>query len=111
MATTYTIDGSTASIAPFGVQWVREPIGQDHNGAPLYPQKYNVILSFPESEPAWAKEWLDLADGASHTIDVLNRSQTSFKTLSPVWVSIDQYPPQEDIHTGPFILRIVGADD
>ena len=105
----FGIDGSAASIAPVTVQWMREQIGTSHEGAPLLPSKWNVIMSFDSASPSHAKEWLDLEDGASHTIDTLARNQLGWKTLSPVYIKVDQYPAQEDIHSGPFVIRVTNA--
>lgn len=111
MATTFAIDGSAASIKPVNVSWQRQRIGTDHAAAPLVASKWEVVMSFDSASPPHAAEWLDLEDGASHTIDTLARNQLGWKTLSPVYIAVDQYPAQEDIHSGPFVIRITNATD
>lgn len=106
---TYKIDGTTASLAPFSVSWQRIHLGIDHNGAPIYATKNNVICRFPAASPTFARQWIALEDGASHSINMLGPDSLSFFDLSPIYVTVVDPPEMTDIHSGEFTIMITGS--
>ena len=109
MAENYTVDGVTASLAPFSVQWQNVTIGTDHNGAPIHSLNKQVVLSFSPGSPTYARQWLDTVDGGSHTFDVLDERQLGYVTLSPIYVSTDDFPAIEDINVNGFTITLLRA--
>lgn len=110
MATETQVDGTTASVAPTEVFWVRHVIGTDHNNAPILAGKDDVVLRFDASSPTAARQWTSLEDGSSHTITTLGPESTKFFDLSPVYVRVEERPIITDIHSGPFSIRITNAE-
>ena len=109
MAVVYAINGVSASLAPYSQQWQKTVIGTNHLGAPIYARKRQVTMSFDEGTLAYAKQWTDLANGASHTLDVLDENLLTFVTLSPVYVTVEQWPETRSAHASEFSIRVTNA--
>lgn len=107
----YTIDGIGASIAPQTVQWQDIQVGTDHQGAPIYSQYKNVIMRFSAASPTHARQWTDLADGASHSLNILERDGLGYTTVSPVYIQLTEPPQSMDIHTTEFSLTVMRATE
>lgn len=111
MATTYAIDGTPTTRGPATIQWRQIQVGTDHERRPIYSQYWEVDLSFPQGSITDHKEWTDIVDGGSHTLDVLGRDELGFRTLSPVSVRYTSRPVVSATISGPFVLTITGAID
>ena len=109
MAEAFTVNGTTASLAPYRQVERDISIGIDHNGAPIYSSYKEIDLFFESASVTFAQQWMAMANGGSHTVDVLARNQIAYKTLSPIYIRINEYPPTESGLTGPFNLTIVKA--
>lgn len=107
MTTYYAINGSAASLAPFSQTWRKIQIGTDHNGAPIFSGFKEVDMSFDAASITYHKEWTDLENGGSCTLDILNEQQLGFITVSPVYVMITQRPAIESAVSMPMSLTIL----
>lgn len=104
----YLINGEQASIAPATIWWQPNPVGTDHNGAPIYSKFYNVLLEFDACTPAEASQWLNAASvGGSVSLTFPNRwSAASFVTFSPVYMNLTEPPNYETINMAPFRITV-----
>ena len=109
MTTFFAIDGGSASLAPWSQRWRKIQIGVDHNMAPLYSANKEIDLQFDAASITYHKQWLDIDDGGSHTLDVLAENQLGYVTLSPVYIKVNQYPDIQATVSMEFSLTILGA--
>jgi hypothetical protein len=107
MATTYTIDGTTAALAPYAVTYQNVEVGVDHNGAPILSAFKEVTLQFDGASITYAREWLNTQDGAPHSFDILGDTSLGFVTLSNIYVRVESYPTIESVLAGPFSIKLL----
>ena len=107
MATTWTINNSTAALAPYSIVWNKIQAGTDHNGAPIFSAYKEVELRFESASITFAREWLNTENGAAHTFDILGELSLGFITLSNIYVAVEQYPVVESVIAGPFTLKLL----
>lgn len=109
MTTDYKINGTSTSIGPVSVQWLRTKIGTDHNGAPLYALDNQVIMQFDGGSPPHVREWLNATSGGSVSLTTLNRWNLGFTTLSGVYMEASREPDFSDVNLGAFTITVMGA--
>ncbi len=109
MTTVFAINGVAASLAPHTQTWRTIQVGTDHNKAPLYSANKEIDLEFDAASITFHKQWLDINDGGSHTLDVLAENELGFVTLSPVYIKIINYPSVQSAVSMEFSLTILGA--
>lgn len=108
--TLYLINGSEASIGPTNVRWIPFPLGQDHNGQPLYSLNYDVELRFAAGASTDdANQWLLNTSSGSIDLALPNRWGLDFTDLSGVYVEITEPPVLEDVHMSEWSLLVHGA--
>lgn len=107
MANFYAINGTAASLAPFKQTWRKVEIGVDHNGAPIFSGFKEIDLEFDAASITYHRQWTDLENGASHTLDVLNEQQLGYVTLSPVYIRITERPATQSAVSMPMKLTIL----
>jgi hypothetical protein len=110
MAITYAINGSAASIAPTSVQWLKNQVGVDHNGAPIFSTNNNIIMTFDPSSATEARQWLDLAStGGSYNLTTLDQWKAGTTILSSIYFQITRPPVFTNNFAGPFTLTVLKA--
>lgn len=102
----YSIDGVSASLAPYSQRPLKSIMGTDHNGAPLFSGMTGAVLSFDAASITYHKQWLDTVDGGSHTFDILGEQSLGYVTLSPCYVTVEEWPSIESTISQPFTLII-----
>lgn len=110
MATDYTLNGFTTSVAPISQKWEPMILGTDHNLSPIYGALWNVRLNFAESVALEGAEWVDSASsGASVNVTVLDRYQTTYTDLSGVYMQVENQPEITAGYMTPFSIVIKGV--
>ena len=109
MATTYTINGLTASMAPFSVRWRQQAVGRSHDQRALYSGNWEIDLSFGAASISWGQQWLDAASSGSANLTVLDKYKISFTDLSAVQLEVLAWPNIENINFGPWEMVVRGA--
>lgn len=105
----YAINGASAMISPYEQLYEQTQIGTNHNGAPIYARKKHVVLRFDQCPLEHANQWISLAGTASHTLDIVSETSISYVTLSPVYVSVEEWPATFEAHAGQFAIRITNV--
>jgi hypothetical protein len=110
MATEYTLNGFTTSIAPVSQRWEPLVLATDHNLAPIYGALWNINLMFDVSTIVEGREWLDAtSSGGSVNGTVLDRYQTDYTDLSGVYLQVEGQPDVLAGHFAPFSIVIKGV--
>ena len=109
MATTYTVNGVSASLAPINVLWQGMPVGRDHTQRAIYSGNWEVHLMFPPASISWGQQWLHAASAASANVTVLRQYQLGFTDLSGVQLEVLTYPGIENINFTEWSMVIRGA--
>jgi hypothetical protein len=109
MALDYTINGVTASIAPFSQRWRQIEVGRDHLQRAIYSGNEEIDLDFGPCSITMARQWLDAASAGSANITVLNRYGIGWTDLSGVNLQVVTYPAVQAGNAADFNLVIKGA--
>lgn len=109
MATTYAINGTATSIAPFSQQWMQIKLGADHTMRPILAGNEEIVLNFDSASITMAREWLEAASTGSKTITVLTRYGLGYTDLSGVYLDVTAYPAIESGVSGPWSMVVKGA--
>lgn len=107
MANAFTLNNSTASLAPYSVLWRNVEIGQDHNGLILYARHKEIDMQFDSGSVSFAREWIERASSGSLNMDVIEQNGLGYKTLSGVILRITNYPDLQSVVSGPFSLTVL----
>lgn len=97
------------SLAPYQVWYEPIPVGVAHTRQTIYSGDYNVHLTFPESTPEEAAQWIDAVSAGSVNATIIGRLTTSFSDLSGIYFNIDNFPTMESIYMTGFSLTINGV--
>lgn len=107
----YMLNGASVSISPFRQTNTPNIAGISNTGAPVQSTYWNVQLDFDQSSPEDMSQWLDAASvGASVSVTLLDRYNTSFITVSPVYLRLDNAPSLEDIHANQWSLTVLRVE-
>lgn len=109
MATTYTINGTAASLGPISVRWRGMLVGRDHTQRGIYSGNWEVDLSFPPASIAWGQQWLNAASAASANITILAHHSIGYTDLSGVQLEVIEYPAVEDVNFTAWTMVVRGA--
>jgi hypothetical protein len=109
MATTYALNGTTASLAPYQVRWRLVEIGRDHDGRPLYSGYKEIDLAFEAGSVTYARQWIERASSGSLTLDVLDQVGLGYRTLSGVFMNVVDWPDVQGTWAGQFSLMVTRA--
>lgn len=109
MATDFTINGATASLAPSTQTWRQVQIGRDHLMRPIYAGNEEIDLEFDSASITMARQWLEAASGGSLSITVLNRYGIGWTDLSGVYLEVVQFPVIQSGYAGGWSMKVIGA--
>ena len=109
MATDFTINGESASIAPYSQRWRQVSVGRDHTKRSIYSGNEEIDLSFDGASITMARQWLEAASGASANITVLRRYSLGWTDLSAVQLEVVDAPAVEAGMATPWTMIIRGA--
>ena len=109
MATDFTVNGTTADIAPTAQTWRQILIGRDHNQVPIYAGNWEIDLAFQPASITFGQQWLDASSSGSANITVLNKYQTGFTDLSAISMEVTQPPQVTAGHFTEFVITVRGA--
>lgn len=108
MATEYTIDGVTASLAAAEQRWRPIQLGR-YNHKRLIQEDWEVELYFPPCSITHMRQWCEPASAASTNVTVLNKYKTAYTDLSGVHLIVADPPALEAAVSGPFTIIIQGV--
>ena len=109
MATDYTVNGVTASLAPINVKWRGMQVGRDHTQRQILSGNWEIDLTFGPASITWGQQWLQAASAASANVTILNQYQIGFTDLSAVQLEVVEYPGIENINFTGWTMVIRGA--
>ena len=109
MATEYTINGVTASQAPYSQRWRQVNIGRDTDQRGLFQTYWEVDLSFDSASVTYTRQWLEAASAASANLTILNKYQADYTDLSAVQLEVTEAPTLETVVFGPWSMTVRGA--
>lgn len=95
MATVYTINGTTAELAPYHQKWRQIQIGRDHEQRAIYSANEEIDLMFDSASITMARQWLEAASSGSANVTVLARYGVGWTDLSAVQLEVVDPPAVE----------------
>jgi len=109
MATDYTINGVTASQAPYSQRWRQVNIGRDTGQRGFFQTYWEVDLSFDSASITHTRQWLEAASAASANITILDRYSLNYTDLSGVQLEVMEDPTLETVVFGPWSMTVRGT--
>lgn len=88
MSAQFKLDGSTVNQDPINAPIaIRETLGYDHAGAPIFAPFYKTVLEFNAMVSANYAQWAAVCDGAAHSIYMPSiGAPASFATYTGVFL-------------------------
>lgn len=109
MATAYTINGTTASLAPSEQKWRGMQIGRAHDQRQLLSGNWEIDLLFDSASVTHMRQWAEAASAASANVTVLDQYKLGYTDLSAVQLEMLEYPSFQAGVSGPWSMVIRGA--
>jgi hypothetical protein len=109
LANTYTLNGITASLAPYSVRWRDVVVGTDHDGRNILGGYKEIDLEFESASVTFFKQWNERASSGSLNMDVLEQAGLGYKSLSSVFMNVTNFPAVEGTYCTPFGITVTRA--
>ena len=109
MTTEYTINGTTASLAPYSQRWRQVTNGRDSLQRATFQAYWEIDLSFDSASITHTRQWLEAASAASANLTILNKYQTDYTDLSAVQLEVTDAPTLETVVFGPWSMVVKGT--
>ena len=106
MANSYTLNGTTAELAPYSVRWRDFVSGTDHDGRAIVGGYQEIDLAFEAASAPFARAWLERASSGSLNMDVLDQNKIAYRTLSAVFLEVVDYPAVEGTWSTGFAMTV-----
>ena len=106
----YTINGQTASLAPYEQTWVDSAQGKDHTGRPIYAAVKSVTLRFDACTYGSYQQWAQFQGTSLTSVQVLNLDGGSFTsyTGASLFLEINPRPTFQAGYVGQWTAIISG---
>jgi hypothetical protein len=106
MANGFTLNGTTASLAPYSIRWRDIEVGTDGDGRTIISANQEIDMDFEGASISMCRQWLERASSGSLNMDVLDENRLAYRTLSSVFIKVTSYPATENINAGPFSVVV-----